>query len=297
MFSLRTCSISHAYYIEPWKCSFKYGQDLQHRITWGASKLNGNMGAGGGLGRYSEQCHVSNGDDFDVFCLKQSCLDSVVSPPALKKQGKVGNGRKWSGEEQGGRREGASTHQRKVGKPGGSTWNFHPPSLAASLSCHLQPDFLSHLSPLLSNASLLSPLFFVLRNTFHKPLQSCSCSPSDFSLKISFCLGLQNSCGLSGLWGWTCSHVCMEGTGSLLGMKMMVFILGALSAIALCICMLSELYICTVNTCVHRQCYKAPLQHLSENLSGHQHTAVLLKANNYNGFLSLVKQLRSPMLL
>lgn len=128
---------------------------------------------GGGLGKYSEQYDVSNGDGFDVFCLKQSCLDSVVSPPALKKQGKVGNGRKWRGTR---RQEGRSKHPpEKSRQTRGKHLEFSsslPDCNCASLSCHLQPDFLSHLSLLLSNASLLSPLFFVLRNTFHKPLQS-----------------------------------------------------------------------------------------------------------------------------
>lgn len=48
----------------------------------------------GGVGKPREQCGGANADGFGVFCLKQSCFDLVVSSPALKKQGKVGNGRK-----------------------------------------------------------------------------------------------------------------------------------------------------------------------------------------------------------
>lgn len=69
--------------------------------------------------------------------------------------------------------------------------------------------------------------------------------------------------------------------GSLLGMKFMVFILGTLSAITSCyLHVVSELYSYTANTCVHGQCCNAPLQHLSESLSRHKHTAVPVKANN-----------------
>ena len=42
----------------------------------------------------------------------------------------------------------------------------------------------------------------------------------------------------------------------------------------------SQLYSCTVNACVHRQCYNAPLQRSSESLSRHQHTVVPPRAKN-----------------
>lgn len=48
----------------------------------------------GGVGKCSEQCDGTNGNGFDVVFLKQSCLDLVISSPALKKQGNVGNRRK-----------------------------------------------------------------------------------------------------------------------------------------------------------------------------------------------------------
>lgn len=46
------------------------------------------------MGKHSEQCNGTNADGFGVFCLKQSYFDLVVTSPALKKQGKVGNRRK-----------------------------------------------------------------------------------------------------------------------------------------------------------------------------------------------------------
>lgn len=167
-----------------------------------------------GVGKHSEQCDGPNGDVFDVFCLKQSCLDLVVSSPALKKQGKVDNGRKWNGEEQGGRREGASTYQRKVGKPGGSTWNFHPPCLAAfatvlplAVICSQTSSLISPLSYQTPPHFLLSPLCLGMLST--KLYKTLSALLQISLSNLAFAWGLQILADYQAFGGGhVCTHVC-----------------------------------------------------------------------------------------
>lgn len=169
-----------------------------------------------GVGKSSEQCDGAKGDGFDMFCLKQSCLALTVSSPALKKQGKIGNGRKWNGEEQGGRRDGDSTHQRKVGKPGGSTWNFQPPFLAAFVTVLPLAVICSQTSSLISPFSYQTPPCFLLSLLCLGMLSTKLCKTFSALLQVTlsdlaFAWSLQNSCRLSGLWGWACAHpgVCI----------------------------------------------------------------------------------------
>jgi len=78
------------------------------------------------------------------------------------------------------------------------------------------------------------------RRAFHKALQNYQHRPpSDFSLTYLF-LGAQKILADYQAFGGAhvCTYACTGGTGSLTGMKFIAFILGMLSAIALCICML-----------------------------------------------------------
>lgn len=66
----------------------------------------------GGVGKHSKRCNGTNGDGLDVFCLKQSCFDLVVSSPVLKKQGKVTEGREMERNKEAGGKGPAPTREK-----------------------------------------------------------------------------------------------------------------------------------------------------------------------------------------
>lgn len=109
----------------------------------------------GGVGQCSEQCDGTNGDGFDVFCLKQSCLDLVVSS-ALKKQGRVTEGSEMERNKKAEGKEPAPTREKQA-NPGGAFGIF---TLSSQLLLQLCFPWLSSAArlPLSSLPSLSNTL-------------------------------------------------------------------------------------------------------------------------------------------